>query len=139
MDSEAPEEEVTLQPFPTDNPYLKRIFKMKEFGRAPGRAIQVYRERVIDPEEKMIAAFKSKHGQYKWGYLVLTSHALRWFQTLPTRDEDLWSWDDVGLNGSVVVCEGWQYQLKGFGAGRKFKALMLVLAQSEGWEKSHRT
>ena len=138
MDSDAAEEEVTLQPFPTDNPYIQRIFKMKEFGRAPGRAIQVYRERVIDPEEKMIAAFKSKHGQYKWGYLVLTSHALRWFQTLPTRDEEVWSWDDVGLNGSVVVCEGWQYQLKGFGAGRKFKALMMVLAQSEGWEKTHR-
>ncbi|MGE4365014.1 MAG: TerD family protein, partial [Mycolicibacterium sp.] len=132
---EGPEDDVVLQPFPTDNPYLKRVFKMKEFGRAPGRALEVYRERVADPEEKMIAAFKSKHGQYRWGYVVLTSHALRWFQTLPTRDEDFWSWNDVSLSGSVVICEGFQYQLKGFGAGRKFKALMLVLAQSEGWEK----
>jgi hypothetical protein len=86
----------------------------------------------------MIAAFKSKHGQYKWGYLILTSQALRWFQTVPTRDEDLWSWDDVELVGSVVRCEGWQYQLKGFGAGRKFKALMMVLGQSQGWADSRR-
>jgi hypothetical protein len=126
-----------MRPFPTRNPYLRRIFEMKEFGRAPGRAIAVYRERVIDPEEKMIAAFKSKHGQYKWGYLVLTTQCLRWFQTLPTRDEDLYGWDDVSLSGSVVVCQdNWQYQLKGFGAGKKFKALMLVLAQALGWEDS---
>lgn len=129
------EVEVTLQPFVTDNPYLRRLFTMKEFGRAPGRALQVYQQRVIDPNEKMLAAFKSQHGRMRWGYLILTTEYLRWIQTLPVQDEEMYEYSDrieqVGAMIRMPTAD--QYQLKGFGSGRKFKAIFQVAQQASLW------
>jgi len=135
-DVDTDDDEVTLQPFRTDNPYLRRLFAMKEFGRAPGKAIQVFRDRVIDPDEKMLAAFKSQHGRLKWGYLIMTTDYLRWIQTLPLQDEEMFEYTDrIEQVGSMIrVPTGDQFQLRGFGAGRKFKALYQVAQQAHLWQ-----
>lgn len=135
IDSGAEELQVTLQPFVTDNPYLRRLFTMKEYGRAPGRALQIYQQRVIDPDEKMLAAFKSQHGRMRWGYLILTTEYLRWIQTLPLQDEEMYEYTDrIEQVGSMIrLPTADQFQLKGFGAGRKFKAIFQVAQQASLW------
>ena len=135
VDSVADEVDVTLRPFDTDNPYLRRLFTMKEFGRAPGRALQIYQQRVIDPDERMLAAFKSQHGRMRWGYLILTTDYLRWIQTLPLQDEEMYEYNDrIEQVGTMIrLPTGDQYQLKGFGAGRKFKAIFQVAQQASLW------
>ena len=129
------EAEITLQSFATENPYLRRLFTMKEYGRAPGRALQIYQQRVIDPDEKMLAAFKSQHGRMRWGYLIMTTDYLRWIQTLPLQDEEMYEYTDrIEQEGTMIrLPTGDQYQLKGFGAGRKFKALFQVAQQASLW------
>lgn len=134
--SESEDAEVTLQPFDTDNPFLRKLFGIKEFGRAPGRALAVYRQRVIDPDEKMLAAFKSQHGRLKWGYLILTTDYVRWIQTVPRQDEELYQYTDrIEQEGSMIrLPTGDQFQLKGFGSGRKFKAVFRLAQQANLWQ-----
>jgi hypothetical protein len=133
---ESEDAEVALQPFDTDNPFLRKLFGIKEFGRAPGRALAVYRQRVIDPDEKMLAAFKSQHGRLRWGYLILTTDYVRWIQTVPRQDEELYQYTDrIDQEGSLIrLPTGDQYQLKGFGSGRKFKAVFRLAQQADLWQ-----
>jgi stress response protein SCP2 len=128
--------EVVLQPFVTPNPYLKRLFSMKEYGRAPGNAIRVYNERIIDPEEHMLAAFKTRHGSWSWGYLVLTTHFVRWLPTGPRRGEDAYDYTDrIEVDTGVVRMDnGDQFQLKGLFAVRKFRALYQIVQQAAFWD-----
>ena len=128
-----------VSPFPTDNPYYKKLFTMKEFGRAPGKAVEVFRKRNIDPDEKFLAGFRSQHGPRKWGYVILTSHGLRWYETVPFKGEEVYPAPyEYEFSGSMIrMADGNQYQMKGFGAGRKFRALIQVINQAEKWEEDH--
>ena len=130
------EADVKVQPWPTDNPYYKKLFTMKEFGRAPGRAVKVFRDRMVDPEEKLLAAFKSQHGPRKWGYVIITTEGLRWFETIPFKGEEFYPAPfDYEHSGSMIrTPDGNQFQLKGFGAGRKFNAIIQVVNNAERWD-----
>ena len=118
------DEDVRVQPWPTDNPYFKKLFGRKEFGRAPGRAVKVFQDRMVDPEQKLLAAFKSQHGPRKWGYFIIATDELRWFETVPFKGEEFYPFPfEYEYSGSMVrTADGNQFQLKGFGAGRKFNA-----------------
>lgn len=131
--------DVMISPFPTDNPYFKKLFAMKEFGRAPGKAVEVFRKRNVDPDEKFLAAFRCQHGPRKWGYLILTSHGLRWFETVPFKGEEFYAAPyEFEYSGAMIrMPDGRQYQMKGFGAGRKFNALHQVINQADRWDTDH--
>lgn len=134
------DEDVRVQPWPTDNPYFKKLFGMKEFGRAPGRAVKVFRDRMVDPDQKLLAAFKSQHGPRRWGYFIIATDGLRWFETVPFKGEEFYPFPfEYEYSGSMVrTADGNQFQLKGFGAGRKFNALIQVMNHAEHWEDSRK-
>ena len=127
-----------LTPWPTPNPYLQRLFGMKEFGQVPGKALPVFRETVIDPEERVLAAFRSNHGPGRVGYVYLTTVCMRWVQRFPMRNDDYFSYGEFDCPANVIqTINGKQYQLRGLMVGRRFNKLVRVIEQAIIWSNNN--
>lgn len=129
-----------LMPWPTPNPYLQRLFEMKEFGQVPGNALSVFREVVIDPKERVLAAFRSNHGPGRLGYIYLTTECMRWIQRFPIKNEDYFSYGDFGCPSNVIqTINGKQFQLRGLLVTRRFNKLLRVVEQAIIWSNNNET
>jgi putative oligomerization/nucleic acid binding protein len=136
-DSESDEEE--LDAFETENPYLLKLFSMKEFGRAPGSAIRLLQDITPDPTEALLCAAKCHHGTWSRGYLIITTDYLRWIQTIPVRDNDLWTYDNSLLvnHRALVTPDGLQFQLGSAHGARRFAELYRVAQQASLWDEAN--
>ena len=128
----------SLATFDTANPYLRKLFSLDEFGRAPGAALDLLREVSPDPDEFLLCAIKCGHGVLNGGYLIATTHYLRWIQTSPHRQDDFWTYaNPLQLDGHILVTpEGLQFQAHRR-AARSFVAIYRVAQQAWNWEESH--
>jgi DNA-directed RNA polymerase subunit RPC12/RpoP len=137
-DSHGADTEDVLTEFETENPYLQKMFSMTEFGRAPGKALEMLREVSPDPDEALLCAIKCGNGMKNHGYLMATTHYLRWVQTFPRRQDDFWPYENpLMLDGHVLVTpEGLQFQAPAR-AARSFAALYRVAQQAWNWEDEH--
>ena len=138
------DDDVVISAFETSNPWLRKLFGLPEFGRAPGIALGLLRSASPDPEERLLGAIKCGHGITSRGYLIATTHFLRWIQTLPIRDDDFWSYENaLQVSGNVITTsDGMNFQV-GFGNlglgshARKFAALYRAIQQAKAWEADH--
>ena len=130
--------EVLLTALDTDNPYLQKLFSMKEYGYAPGKALNLLREVSPDPEEEFLSAIQCTNGTRKFGYLMVTTHYLRWIQTFPRRQDDFWTYGNpLEVSGHVITTpDGLQFQTPAAHA-RRFTALYRVAQQAWHWEAGH--
>lgn len=127
-----------LTAFDTNNPYLQKLFSMKEYGQAPGMALSLLREVSPDPEEEFLTAIKCKHGALNRGYLMVTTDYIRWIQVFPRRQDDFWTYNDVldVEHGVISTSDGNLFQTSR-GRARKFAALYRVAQQAWLWEEGH--
>lgn len=137
------EADVVVQPFETENPWLRRLFGMTEFGNVPGRAIALLGEVSPDPEERLLGAVRTQHGRYKRGYLLLTTQWLRWIQTIPTRTDEYWSYDySLEISGGPVVGgvlrtpDGNQFQVR-WAKAKDFAEVYRIVQQALIWDSDH--
>lgn len=127
-----------LTPWSTPNPYLRRLFEMKEFGQVPGKALAAFRETVIDPEERVLAAFRSNHGPGRMGYVYLTTECMRWIQRFPLKNDDYFSYGDFDCPNNVIqTINGKQFQIRGLMVGRRFNKLLRVVEQAIIWSNQN--
>ncbi len=127
-----------LTPWPTPNPYLRRLFEMKEFGRVPGKALPTFRETVIDPEERVLAAFRSNHGPGRIGYVYLTTECMRWIQRFPLKNDDYFRYGEFDCPNNVIqTINGKQFQIRGLMVGRRFNKLLRVVEQAIIWSNQN--
>jgi hypothetical protein len=144
LDSDDTDDDVVVSAFETSNPWLRKLFALPEFGKAPGMAIGLLRSASPDPEERLLGAIKCGHGLTNRGYLIATTHFLRWIQTLPFREDDFWPYNTVlQVSGNVITTsDGMNFQV-GFGHlglasnARKFAALYRAIPQAKAWEDDH--
>jgi hypothetical protein len=122
-----------LQPFATDNPWLQRIFESEGYGEVPSKAQDAFLLVSADGEERLIAALRTMHGKTRIGYLMMTTHWLRWIQTFPTRTDDFWSYDypieangSMGSGGVIATVSGDQFQVR-WGKAKSFAALYRLM------------
>jgi Short C-terminal domain len=147
LDGEADdaEQESMLEPFETSNPWLQKLFAMPSYGRVPVTAINLLREVSPDEEERLLTAMKVHHGALRSGYLLATTKYLRWIQTFPTRQEDVWGYDHkleykgIGLGltrGVIILASGDQFQTWR-ARGKPFAQMYSIILQAVVWEASN--
>jgi hypothetical protein len=129
-----------LQRQQTDNPHINRIFQSQAFGQVPMKAVELLEKVSPDSNELLVYAVRTRHGQWKRGYLLLTTRGVRWVQTLPVFAEDLYSFDwkieykRLGLlKGLLTTADGDQFQLLATKA-KAFRDLFYQLAQAGEWQ-----
>jgi hypothetical protein len=132
-----------MQQHASENPYIGKVFAHKYFGQVPPKAIELLERVSPDGDELLIYATRTSHGALRRGYLLLTTHGIRWVQTLPTFDEDLYSFDfrieykriDM-MKGMLVTHDGRQFQLRP-GKGKAVRDLFMQVAQAITWETNN--
>lgn len=68
-----------LQPFETDNPYLRRLFAHELFGQMPAGCGKLLAGiDTVTPEERAVSAMRVRHGLAEGGVLIITTHWLRY-------------------------------------------------------------
>lgn len=136
---EAKDAEVEVAPFETDNPWLLRLFQHRAFGRAPAAAATVLREVSADEDEMLFLAIRVRHGMLRTGFLLLTTHGVRWVQTVPIRSNDYWPLaagirmsGALGGGGVLHVPTGQQFQGL-WTQCRAFVECFQLAQQAAGW------
>lgn len=143
LDGDDEEAEVVLKRFDTPNPWLNRLFQDPEFGRAPAPALQLLREVTPDLDEKLLLGLRTRHGRYQRGYLLATTHVLRWVQTIPSRSNGYWPYDyalelagGITSGGVLRTMSGDQFQVR-YSKAKSFLAAYQVIQQAHIWELSN--
>jgi Sec-independent protein translocase protein TatA len=89
-------QKVVLQPNDTDNPWMQRVFSSPAYGLIPSNITSLMKRVSADENEKVIGAIYTWHGRLqRLGYLVLTTHYLRYIQFFPLREDEFWVHDTV--------------------------------------------
>lgn len=137
------EQEDLLSRFETENPWLNKVFAMPAYGRVPTRALDLFREISPDPSERVVAALRTRHGQWRRGYLIATTTCLRYIQTLPTRNENFWSYDykidvhgGIGQGGIIETESGDLFQTR-WGKAKHFRELYSAMQHAAAWEAAN--
>jgi hypothetical protein len=132
-----------MQAWDTPNPHLGRIFQHPNFGAVPAKAIELLERVSPDPDELLVYAVRTRHGQLKRGYLLLTTQGGRWVQTLPVFSDDLFSlnwkieYKRLGLTqGLLVTADGNQFQMMP-GKAKAYRELFYQVAQAVDWEAAN--
>ena len=120
---------VTLERFATDNPYLQRLFSHELYGRVPEASRELLTTlTTAHPDERFLTAMRVRHGQGEGGFLMITTHFLRYVKagrlvTILKKDE-YWPLDwDIEAEGTlgpgvIRTATGHQFQLWGTKAQR---------------------
>jgi hypothetical protein len=144
-EAEGPEQETTLEPFETPNPWLQKLFAMPSYGTVPAVAVGLLREVSPDRDERLLAAVKCEHGRMRRGYLLATTKSLRWIRTFPSRGEDTWGYEykldykGMGITKAVLVLgTGDQFQTYRT-RGKPFAMMYNVIVEAMAWEAAHAT
>jgi hypothetical protein len=135
-----------LEAFTTTNPWLNRLFDLPAFGRAPRGSLAAFRNVSPDPEEKLLSAIRCWHGPPRFGYLMATTHWLRWVQTAPSRIDEFWSYGypieykrgGIG-KAFFATSDGNQFQTAGAmpNEAKNFYELYRVAIQAASWQQSN--
>lgn len=126
-----------------ENPWVGRIRSHDDFGQLPPGCLELLGRVSADSEERVIGAVFTNHGRYKIGYLMATTHQLRWVQTgvdlvwfrIPWKDDDYF---DYGLamdrSGKVLSIGGSLFQVRGRGRAKRFIELFKLIQQALMWQ-----
>ena len=133
-----------MRPFDTDNPYMNRLFAHELFGRVPEACRYVLNElQTAHPDELLVTAIRVRHGQGEGGFLIVTTHFLRYVKagrivTFLKKDE-LWPLD-VGIEaegllgpGVIRTQTGHQFQIWGVKA-KKFVEFFRLAQLALSWD-----
>lgn len=133
-----------MRPFDTDNPYMNRLFAHELFGRVPEGCRDVLSElSTAHPDELLVTAMRVRHGQGEGGFLMVTTHFLRYVKagrvvTFLKKDE-LWPLD-VGIEaegmlgpGVIRTESGHQFQIWGVKA-KKFVEFVRLAQLALSWD-----
>jgi hypothetical protein len=143
LEADELEQETTVEPFETPNPWLQKLFSMADYGKVPVAAVGLLREVTPDLEERLLAAMKCEHGRLRRGYLLATTKCLRWIRTFPSRADDSWGYDykleykGISLTKAVLILgTGDQFQTYRT-RGKPFVGMYNVIQEAMAWEAAH--
>ena len=135
----------------TENPYLERAFAHPAFGSVPSGCLeQLDSISTVHPDEKVLTAMRVNHGIGEQGFLILTTHFLRYIKAgrliTVLKKNDFWSLDSrVTLEGSPilgVICtasgDNFQAQGRSRKNAKEFFELYELAALSLQWTETQR-
>jgi hypothetical protein len=114
---------IVLEPFDSDDSYVQKLFAHEMFGVAPGRSAELLASmKTADPEERLIASMRVRHGLAEGGYLILTTHWLRYVKQgmvfTAVANDEFWPLDGalaleapMGGRPLFVTPDGHQFQV----------------------------
>lgn len=90
--------ELVLEPFPTADAYLRRLFEHPMYGSVPSRGVEAFKRLgTRDPEERLLTGRWLRHGATETGLLMVTTHWLRYVKQgrlfTVIEDDDFWPLD----------------------------------------------
>jgi hypothetical protein len=140
-----------LRGFDTDNPYLQRVFAHPRFGDvSQGCRAAMDGLSNVDPDEKVLAGERVNHGLGEQGFLILTTHFLRYVKAgrmfTVVNKNDLWSLEaGAELNrhanlGIITTASGDNFQFQGRSRknAKEFFELYQLAQLALRWDENQR-
>lgn len=133
-----------LESFETNNPYLERLFDHELYGQIPQSCLGILSElSSFDPEEKLLGALRVRHGQREAGFLMITTHFLRYVKAgrlfTVLKHDEFWPLSyDIETEGTlgpgvIRTVTGHQFQIWGMKA-KKFRDFYHLAQLAFSWQ-----